>query len=184
MHTFLSSYIRTNKQDTNRPWRERRDSPSAFSLRVNTYVTGCPLYSGHPQHHPPFFKGDEQVSQLYFSQKYIFQAQPHAGQGGSNEPSQDFTEFLNVKGWILRVIKFPHLRVPWVEDRPVLIRSPWEEREPGDIYKGPLHGLLIDYLLFLESRLSLSSLLLERFSPFHCCHGSQTFRGGIQEGFF
>ena len=40
----------TNKQVTNRRGRERRDSPSAFSLRLNTYVTGCPLHSGHPQH--------------------------------------------------------------------------------------------------------------------------------------
>ena len=149
MHIFPSSYIRTNKQVTNRRGRERRDNPSAFSPRLNTYVIGCPLHSGHPQHHPPFFKGDEQVSQLYFSQKYILQAQPHAGQRGSNQPSQDFTEFLNVKGWIRRVIKFPHLKIRRVEDRPGLVQSPRKEREPGNIHVGPLHGLLIDLLLVL-----------------------------------
>ena len=36
---------------TKRRGRERRDNPSAFSPRLPTYVTGCPLHIGHPQHH-------------------------------------------------------------------------------------------------------------------------------------
>ena len=66
----------TNRH-TNRHGRERRDNPSAFSPRLPTYVTGCPLRIGHPQHHPPFFKGDEQESQLSLSLKYISNTPTH-----------------------------------------------------------------------------------------------------------
>ena len=53
---------------TNRRGRERRDNTSAFSPRLPTYVTGCPLRIGHPQHKIKKAPGTDGIHPLILQQ--------------------------------------------------------------------------------------------------------------------